>query len=342
MKRTGQLWKDICCRDNLRLAALRALRGKRDRKDAREFVSHLDERLSSLASSLDNGSVKLGRFHQFVIHDPKERIITAPCFEERVLHHAVINVCEPSFERFLIDDTFACRRGKGREAALVRARNFARQFPVFLTIDVRKYFDSVPHVRLLDRLSRIFKDQRLLDLLRRIIASYRGRIGTGLPIGSLTSQHLANSYLGGLDRFVKETLRLRGYVRYMDDMALWGNSTAELREALESCRKYLREDLSLELKSSTPINRTTHGMDFLGCRLYPTHLTLNRRSRIRFQRNLARLESLHREGLVTDIQLQQRVSAMVAFATAAGVSSWQFRAHVLHKLEERGHKARTG
>lgn len=342
MRRAGRLWEQILDRNNLRWAVLRALRGKRDRRDARQFVAHLEARLNQLGAQLAAGTVEVGRFHQFVIHDPKERIITAPCFEERVMHHALIHVCEPVFERWLIDDTFACRRGKGREAALVRAGQFSKRFPYFLTLDIRKYFDSVPHDQLLARLARLLKDQRALDLFQRIVGSYRPRQGVGLPIGSLTSQHLANFYLGAIDRFVKETLHVGGYVRYMDDMALWGKSTAELRDVLHRCRAFLHDELLLELKPSTPINRTSHGMDFLGCRLYPTHLTLNRRSRIRFRRRLASLEARYRKGLVSDMQRQQRATALVAFATAAGISSWRFRARVLQELTERGHKARTG
>ena len=176
----------------------------------------------------------MGRFRQFVIRDPKERIISAPPFAERVLHHALMNVCEPHLERWLIPDTFACRAGKGRDRRSRSRRHFAGRFPFFFKLDIRKYFDSVPHDRLLDRLARRFKDRPLLDLFGRIVRSFRASLGRGLPIGSLTSQHFANFYLGWFDRFVKETLRLRGYMRYMDDMALWADDRATLRAALSA------------------------------------------------------------------------------------------------------------
>jgi RNA-directed DNA polymerase len=127
-----------------------------------------------------------------------------------------MNVCEPVFERWLISDTFACRQGKGRLAALDRARKFAACHPFFLKLDVRRYFDSVPHDVLYRRLDRLIKDPRLLCLLHRIIGSFSTTPGRGLPIGSLTSQHFANAYLGALDRFVKERLRVTGYVRNQD------------------------------------------------------------------------------------------------------------------------------
>ena len=117
----GNLLPRIVERENLRWAVYRALRGKRDRPDARAFVADLESKLRRMADEVWSGTIPLGRSTQFTIHDPKKRIITAPCFAERVLHHAIMNVCEPVFERFLIDDTYACRIGKGRVAALHRA-----------------------------------------------------------------------------------------------------------------------------------------------------------------------------------------------------------------------------
>lgn len=181
MKRAGNLFDQVIAWDNLRLAVARALRGKRHRPDAREFVSQLDANLANLRGQMLAGTVPLGEYRQFLIHDPKERVITAPCFRERVLHHAIMNVCEPLIDRWLIDDTFACRRGKGRIAALVRTRQFARRFPFFLKLDIRKYFDSVSHDELRSRLSCLFKDKRLLDLMSRIIRSFRGDQSCALP-----------------------------------------------------------------------------------------------------------------------------------------------------------------
>lgn len=337
MRRAGNLWEGILDYDNLRMAFLRAVRGKRDRFEARRFAERLDVELDALATNLRDGTLTVGECRQFVIHDPKERIITAPCFRERVLHHAVINVCEPVFERWLVADTFACRRGKGREAAVARGQEFARCFPYFATLDVRKYFDSVPHDELLKRLSRLFKDRRVLDLFHTIVRAFRGEQHRGLPIGSLTSQHLANFYLGWFDRFVKERLRVRGYVRYMDDIALWGPSTRELARCAADCREFLSSELGLEIKPALPMNRVVHGMDFLGCRIYPTHITLNRRSRVRFRRRLLLLERLCAEGRISERELRDRATALVAFARGAGVSSWRFRAGVLVSTLARGH-----
>ncbi len=329
MKRVGNLFEAITDRTNLQLAVWKALRGKRRRPEAFHYVQDLDARLTELSEGLRSGTFPVGRFQQFVVRDPKERIITAPCFAERVLHHAIMNVCEPHFERWLIADTFACRSGKGRQAALQRGSHFARSYDWFLSMDVRKYFDSVCHEILKTALSRRIKDVRLLALMDRIIDSYRGAIGKGVPIGSLTSQHFANFYLDRFDRLVKEELRIRAYVRYMDDMVIWGESRGELDGALANSLQFLADNLGLELKPTPFVNRTTHGLDFLGARLFPTHTILNRRSRVRYQRRLRDLDRKLANEVIDEREYQQRATALTAFASSSGISSWKFRRKLL-------------
>ncbi len=332
MKRAKRLFDQLAKRENLRQAFWKALRGKRMRPDAQAFAANLDANLQQLSEELQSGRVRVGDSHQFTIYDPKERLITAPAFRERVLHHAILNVCEPIFERRLIDETFACRRGKGRLKALDRAATFSRRFGWFLKLDVRKYFDSISHEILQSQLQRLFADQRLLDVFAQILGSYQTSSGYGLPIGSLTSQHFANLYLAPFDRFVKETLRVKGYVRYMDDCVLWGAGSRLLKEIRLHVLEFLQQELGLSAKGEPYINRSVHGLDFLGCRVFSKHTVLNRRSRTRFQRNLRHLERAYQHHELTSPELQRRATALVAFTQAGSVRSWQFRQRVLQKL----------
>lgn len=328
MRRATNLFDRVPEWDNLRLAFHQAARGRREQHQVRQFASEIDHRLAGMAEGIREGTFPVGRFQQFLIRDPKERVITASCFDERVLHHAIMNVCEPVMDRWLIDETFACRVDKGREAAVTRTHDFCRDAGWFLKLDVRKYFDCVSHPILIELLKRRFKDRRLLELLNRIIKSYRGQLRVGLPIGSLTSQHFANFYLGWLDRFVKETLRVRRYVRYMDDMVLWHPSRDVLREIHSRCRKFAETELMLEFKPSE-IRRTAGGVPFLGCRVFPSHVELSRRSKTRWRRRVILLERAERLGLLSESELQQRLTSLTAFAQAAGVKSWRFRQEVL-------------
>jgi RNA-directed DNA polymerase len=332
MKRASRLMERVHDRATLREAFARASLGKRTKRDALAFGLRLDENLAELARELVQGTYEVGPYHQFTIFDPKERVITAPCFRDRVLHHALNLVCEPVFERFLIADTFACRRGKGRIRAVERAQYFSRRYPWFLKLDIRKYFNSIDHEILSKRLGKKFKDRRLLDLFDRIIASYEVMPGHGVPIGSLTSQHFANFYLGWLDRFVKEGLRAGGYVRYMDDFVVWGEDRAWLSGVRDRVREFVERELSLGLKPEPYINRCRFGMDFLGCRVKPSHVSLNRRSRVRFGRKLRWLEREHAAGRLDEASLQQRATALVAFTHAGPTVSWRWRSRVLQSL----------
>jgi len=226
--------------------------------------------------------------------------------------------------------------------AVKRARDFASRHEFFVKLDIRKYFDSISHGKLLDLLARLFKDARLLDLFARIVRAFRGGMGRGLPIGSLTSQHFANFYLGWLDRQIKEQWRIKGYVRYMDDMVLWGNDRSHLREVAQKAVAFLNDVLDLGTKDELRTGRCRRGIDFLGCRVKPDCVTLNRRSRRRFRHKLMALEDSYLDGELDEETLQQRATALLAFTQHEGVSSWKFREHVLQRCAVSGHKARTG
>ncbi len=342
MKRKGNLFEQVVEWKNLCLAYHKARGGKRQRPDVLQFSDRLNVKLRQMADELQAGTFLVGRFHQFVIHDPKQRIITAPCFPERVLHHAIMNVCEPCFESWLIHDTYACRAGRGREAAIQRAQRFTCREPFFLKLDIRRYFESISHNVLLTRLERLFRDDRLLQLFGQIVTGFHSKPGRGLPIGSLTSQHFANFYLGWFDRFVKQTLRVKGYVRYMDDSLLWGPSAAAMRTALDRCREFVGQELQLEFKQHPYINRSRHGVDFLGCRVFPDHVRLNRRSRMRFARRMTSLEHDYVAGHVNERELQERATSLLAFTQSGGAKSWQMRTAVLQRLPVSGRRPRTG
>lgn len=213
--------------------------------------------------------------------NPKERVICAASFEERVIHHAVMNVCAPHFENHQLPHSYACRKGKGTFAAIETARLHQRKYQWFLKLDVRKYFDSVDHETLKSLMCRMYKDKRLLQLFDRLIDSYHTRSGKGLPIGNLSSQYFANHYLAQADKYLIHTLGMKNYVRYMDDMLLWDNDRHRLQYVKECLDDFLTARLQLTLKPPV-LNRSEHGLTALGFRIYPHAMSLNRRSRDRF------------------------------------------------------------
>jgi len=330
MKRQGNLMATIAEPDNLRRAFWKAAKSKRGKADCRAFQEQLDSRLADLRSELLEGRVSVGEYHTFLIKDPKERMICAASFRERALHHALMNVCAPALERAAIFDSYACREGKGQQAAVLRAASHARHHGWFLKMDIRKYFDSIDHAILLRLLERKFKDPSVMKLFRRILDSYETSPGCGLPIGNLTSQHFANHYLAPVDRLITEQLGGSTYVRYMDDFVVWGDSRAGMRETWRRVEEFLTTELRLELKANVSLNRTSHGMDFLGCRVFPHEVRLARRSKLRFQRKFRAHELERVEGRWTDLESQQRMTALVAFTLPW--RSRNFRSHVVRRF----------
>jgi hypothetical protein len=270
----------------------------------------------------------VGGYRQFVIHDPKKRVITVAPFSQRVLHHAIMTPCEPYFENRLAPWTCACRKGKGRLAALAMARRHCQKYEWYLKLDIRKYFDSVPHAQLFECLESLFKDRALLNLLHRIISSYHTQPARGLPIGNLTSQHFANFYLNELDRFLEHHSPLieGAVVRYMDDAVFWAQSKTCLANTRSALREFLPTRLGLELKQER-IGRVATGVPFLGCRVFANYCELNRRSRVRFARKVALIDRLLAEGRLTESEAQERSVALSSHAAAT--RSLAFRRCVL-------------
>ncbi len=272
MRRAAHLFEGVTRFDNLLRAAGTAAKGKRETRAAAEFLERVELEVLQLQRALVAGTWRPSAAHEFVIHDPKQRTITAVPFADQVVHHALMAVLEPVFERRMIFHSYACRTGKGTHAALARVKRLVRRFPYFLRLDIASFFPSVSHAVMQETIGRVVKDRRVLDLSATILRGppERGSTGRGLPIGSLTSQWFANLLLDRLDHRVQETMRIRGYVRYMDDVVLLDERRARLHEARREIETYLANVLDLALKpSATLVAPVTEGLPFLGWLVFP-------------------------------------------------------------------------
>ena len=262
MKRSDNLFNQITDLGNLKSAYLKALKGKRHTPAAIIYGNRLDENLHNLKLMLENETYDHGTYRQFKIYDPKERLITAASFEDRIIHHAIMNVLEPVFERQFVFHTYGCRKGKGTHKAVEYAFKKAKQCEYFLKLDVRKYFYNVDHDVLKTMLRRIIKDKKCLRLIFSIIDSF-GENSKQLPIGNLTSQFFANFYLSSMDHMVLEILKPHGYVRYMDDVIIFDESKKRLLEIYKALSDFVVNELFLTFKQPV-INKCANGIPFLG------------------------------------------------------------------------------
>lgn len=313
MKRAGNLYWKIAEIDNLELAFWKAQRGKSGKNEVKKFRENLHDNLLAVRNEFSTGNVTLGNYHYFTVYDPKERIICAADFRERVIQHAVVNICEPFFEKYQIFDSYACRKGKGVDACLARTQYFCRKFQWYLKLDIHKYFDSIDHKVLLNILNRRFKDPDLLNFFARLLDTYEVTPGCGLPIGNLLSQYFANLYLGLLDHELKDCLKVPGYVRYMDDFIIFTNSKDELKKIKSRIEEVANKILKLNLNQPL-CNRTVHGIPFLSYRVIPGGLRLSQKSKARF---------LNKIKLANQMQSAEHALSLLAFINRA--DSFGFR-----------------
>ncbi len=337
MKRSRVELSAVADWHNLISAFGRAAAGCRGNPAAERFRDDLDANLQQLQQEILEGNVRVGEMTSFCIRDPKTRIIHAPCFRERVLHHALIAHVGPVLDRALVDDTFACRKGKGTLAAVQRCQHHLRRFPWFVQIDIRSFFAAIDHEILLSLLSRKFKNSELLKLLERIIFSFSTESGKGLPIGALTSQHFANYYLAGLDRLLLEAIGVRGMVRYMDDLLWCCDSKEQARQSLQEVCLFLVETLKLAVKEPPRIGQSRSGTLFCGFRVLPGCLLLSRRRKRRYIERRRYWEKRYVQGKISMGKLQAGYAAILGMTMHADAVVWrreQLRRRPVAKLLE--------
>jgi RNA-directed DNA polymerase len=333
MKRHGQIYPQIVSFENLLLAAHNAQRGKRFRPNVLAFNDALASELLQLQKELIAHRYTPGEYRTFRIVDPKPRLISAAPYRDRVVHHALCNIIAPILDRALIFDTYANRIGKGSHRALRRFTAAARSNHYVLQCDIKKFFPSLDHTILKALLRSKIKCADTLWLIDTIIdASNPQEVvldyfpgddlldpclrPKGLPIGNLTSQLFANFYLAGCDRFIKEMLHCRHYLRYVDDFSLFADDRDYLLAARDRIEEFL---ISLRLKlhpAKTQIFATDHGANFVGFRILPDRIRVRADNLQRGRRRLRQLDRSLATGKIT------------AAVLTSSQQSWQ--AHLAH------------
>jgi retron-type reverse transcriptase len=315
MKRIGKLFDLFGSYENLYAAWRKAYRGSKRNLESLRFFHRLETELMQLRDELISGDWRPAPYRYFDIYDPKHRTISVASFRDRVVHHAVVNIIEPIYERRFIFDSYATRPAKGAHAAVARAQFFVRKNVWYLKSDIEKYFDSINHDYLLSLLHRTIKDKQLITVLEKIISN-GGIDGRGLPIGNLTSQFLANVYLHPFDMFMKQELGCKHYIRYMDDFVVFGNDKSHLKEVKKAAAFFLQNQLGLQLKpSATFFNNRTNGLSFLGKRIFPAAIRLHNHNGRRITRRLNYKEKQWNLGVITDEEFMSSVNSYWALLT---------------------------
>jgi len=311
MKIYNNLFEKVIEWENLENSFKNAIKGTGKTNASCKYFFNLENELINIQEELENEQYKPGKYHFFKIYDPKERTIAVAPFKDRVVHHALVEVLKMVYEPCFIYDSYATRVNKGTHKAICRAQKFLRNHDYYLKMDIEKFFDTVDHDILLNILKRKIRDKKIINLLEKLIRNYPAN--KGLPIGNLTSQFLANVYLDPFDHFIKEKMRIKGYLRYMDDFVLFKDSNDFLKDLKQCIINYLNDELKLTLqKKATNMHRASHGLNFLGMRIYPGIIRVKRQNRRRSVKKLSKRINLWKEGLIEEEKMIQSLNSIVS------------------------------
>jgi len=339
LKSYGQLWERVTSPENLAAALGRVMKGRGGNRNVMAFAARREEELAALREELLSGAWRPGPYGQFRVTDPKPRTISCAPVRDRVVHHALCGVVAPILERGFTEDCYACRAGKGTHRAAARARELVRRHGWTCKLDIRRYFDSVPHDRLLELLLPMFREKEIRRMIEVIVRHPVPGLaaGRGLPIGNLTSQWFANFYLSGLDHIAKETLKAPGYIRYMDDIVLFADGKAEIWRLHDGVCGWVERERWLEIKGERMVVAPmSEGLSFLGLRIFSGGWRFQRARLLRTRRKFRLRERQWLAGEIDGTQL-----ARCAAAAEGGVRWYGFRGILRSSLTE-GKNLRAG
>lgn len=322
MRSHGGIWAKIVSVENLHEAWRRVRRGHASSAAVQMYGVDLDANLAKLRGRLLDGTYRPAGYRQFKIFDPKPRTISCASVADRIVHHALCGVITPLIERRFVSVSFACRKGYGAHAACALARRYAGRAGYFCKMDVRKYFDSIDHERLLATLLPLFRETEVKRLLRGIVSCPVPGLPSdcGLPIGNLTSQWFANLYLDAFDHEALAGLGGSvpvGYLRYMDDFVFFVRGKAEAWRLHDAVRRWLKDKRGLDIKDeATVVAPVSEGVPFLGLRIWPSCWRLKRERFLRTRRTFAKRVRQLESGSLDEKRFAQ------CAASSDGASRW--------------------
>lgn len=307
MKRHGNLYELIYEPANLYLAYKKARKGKRWQNTIKNFEKDAARNLYNIYTSLKKQTFITSPYRTKFVYEPKKReIFILPFYPDRIVQHAVMNVLEPIWDDLFYYHSYGCRKNKGIHKASKFTTIACRRNQYFLQLDISKFYPSIDHDILYEIIQKKIKCQNTLKLLKNIIYS----TDSGVPIGNLTSQWFGNLYLNELDQFVKHELKIKDYVRYVDDFILLSDDKSKLWKCKHKIVKFLKIKLKLKL-SKFCLRPARIGIDFVGYRHFPNKKLIRKRTAIRFRKNINK-----------DIRRYTRVSSIRFRSKIASIEGW--------------------
>ena len=331
MKSYNNLYDKLYSNENILLAFRKARKGKTRKSYIIKFEENLIENLSILQKELKNQTYQPVPLKKDIIRDPKTRKIFKAIFRDRIVHHIIVNILEPIFEPTFIHDSYASRKNKGHHKALKRFDYFKRKVSknntkncYILKADIKHYFEEINHDILLNIISKKIRDEKVIWLVKKILESeeYSKINFKGMPLGNHTSQFLANVYLNDFDHFVKNKLKCKYYIRYVDDFVIFNNSKEQLILWKNSINSFLKRKLNLELHpDKSKILELKEGINFLGFKIFYYYRLLKKSNIKLMKRNIKEWIKLLEQDKISEEKIEQKINGWIAHAKHGSTSN---------------------
>ena len=325
-KKIENIYNEIVDFENIYEATRKAQRNKRYRNDVLKFNAKLEENIIEIQNELIWKTYEPGKYHEFYVYEPRQRLIMALPYKDRVVQWAIYLKTTPLIDEMFYEHSYACRKGKGSLKAIVQLKDWMKEEEsiYYGKIDISKFFHRVNHTAIMWDLKNRISDENLLWLYGKFVNDRKTAFGlprgtsaeeclknerlfeVGMPIGSLSSQMNANMQLDNLDWYVVKELNFSGhYIRYMDDAILVGKSKKEIWEAIKNIEMFLDKTLQLELNNKTRVGRCTNGVDFLGCKIKRDQIRIKKKSKQRMEKRLKYVRKQYEKKEVTLEKLKE-------------------------------------
>ncbi|MBI2630391.1 helix-turn-helix domain-containing protein [Candidatus Pacearchaeota archaeon] len=338
MKPKENLYEKLWDINNLFLAFNNAKKGKTKRRYVKRFQRNINENLFKLQQELITKNYNHCELKTFILRDPKTRKISKSAFRDRVVHHALCNIIVPIFEKSFIYDSHANQIGKGTLKALQRFDEFKRKVSrnntrecFVLKADIKHYFEEIDHQILIEIIRRKIKDEKVIWLIEKILSVNNKT--KGMPLGNLTSQFFANLYLNELDVFVKNKLRAKFYIRYVDDFVILHENKEQLEEWKISINTFLKEKLKIELHpSKSHVLKLSSGINFLGFRVFYHHKLIRASNLKNFDRKFNNLKIIFDEEIIGREKALEFLEGWIAYCSYA--NTFKYRKHLIRNFNK--------
>ncbi len=318
------LLSQITTFENLLQSFSLCARGKRHSKGYQDFFfkpPQCLEKLKIIQGQLASDTYRWGGYREFVVHDPKKRVVSSASFQDRIVHHAIVGVLSPYLDKNLGDYVYACRTGKGNRYAVLKLQqtlhSFGQQRYVF-KLDVRKYFQNICHKILLDLICQELPDNSLQNLLESLLRSHQvyHLQQRGIPIGNLTSQLFANFYLYPLDCFIVSMIsELNGqYIRYMDDLVVILSAKEHAHFIINEAVSYAQQILKLHIPEQKIIHLSNRPVPFLGFILDGNEYDILARNK---RRSIKKIKRLRKNSTTLPSQLEHSFQSLKSWMNLA-------------------------